>query len=198
MPLSETRRRSAGLGCRATTFGVLLAGIPSVTSDGTDFLVCGAGVFFGFATELEVGFLGMTDVYLNTCRNSQSWIAIRVCESGPRLYWERLPRGVAIAFNVCHATPAHGRRDSGILELSSSKGHFRVCFPRPCSPYVPSDPDDDPVVHAAVIGRADAVCTLNRHFYNLSVLEYCRERGVTIASDVDILRFLRSPKQILE
>ena len=72
MEAYETRRRSAGLGCRATTFGALLAAIPSVTSDGTDFLVCGAGVFFGFATEREVGFLGMTDVYLTTSNNSQS------------------------------------------------------------------------------------------------------------------------------
>lgn len=43
-----------------------------------------------------------------------------------------------------------------------------------------ADPDDDPVVHAAVIGRADLLCTLNRHFYNPTVLEYRRERGVRL------------------
>src|SRR5271154_2978442 len=75
MPLSEARRRSAGLGCRATTFGGLLAGIPSLTSEVAGLLVCGAGFFFGFATEREAGFLGMTDVYLKTSNNSQSCIA---------------------------------------------------------------------------------------------------------------------------
>ena len=73
-----------------------------------------------------------------------------------------------------------------------------VVFPGPAPGVVPSDPDDDPVVHTAVIGRADALCTLNRDFYNPSVLEYCRERGVIIANDIDILRLLRSRKQSSE
>jgi hypothetical protein len=53
-----------------------------VASEVASFLVCGAGVFFGFATESVVRFLGMTDVYLNPSNNSQSGIVIRVCESG--------------------------------------------------------------------------------------------------------------------
>ncbi len=65
-------------------------------------------------------------------------------------------------------------------------------FPGPAPRVVPSDPDDDPVVHTAVIGRADVLCTLNRHFYNPSVLDYCRQRGVVITNDVDLLRLLRS------
>jgi putative PIN family toxin of toxin-antitoxin system len=57
---------------------------------------------------------------------------------------------------------------------------------------VPSDPDDDPIVHAAVIGRADILCTLNRDLFHDSVLNYCRERGVLVAGDVDTLRVLRT------
>jgi hypothetical protein len=56
---------------------------------------------------------------------------------------------------------------------------------------MPSDPDDDPVVHTAVVGRADVLCTLNRDFYNPLVRDYCRERGVLIASDVAVLGFVR-------
>jgi len=56
---------------------------------------------------------------------------------------------------------------------------------------VPSDPDDDPVVHTAIAGHAEVLCTLNRHFYNLTVREYCLERGVLVASDVEVLRLIR-------
>src|ERR1035438_6500417 len=53
-----------------------------------------------------------------------------------------------------------------------------MIFPGPAPRIVPSDADDDPVVHTAVVGRADILCTLNRDFYHASVLAYCRERGV--------------------
>lgn len=42
------------------------------------------------------------------------------------------------------------------------------------------------------IGLADALCTLNRDFFNPSVRDYCRERGVLIASDLEFLSLLRS------
>ena len=67
-----------------------------------------------------------------------------------------------------------------------------MVFPGPAPRVVPSDPDDDPIVHAAVIGRAGILCTLNRDFFHSSVLNYCRERGVLIARDVDTLHLLRT------
>jgi len=70
-----------------------------------------------------------------------------------------------------------------------------MVFPGPAPRVVVSDPEDDPVVHTAVAGQADALCTLNRHFYHPAVRDYCRERGVLIASDVDILNLLRSRKK---
>jgi putative PIN family toxin of toxin-antitoxin system len=66
-----------------------------------------------------------------------------------------------------------------------------LVFPGPAPRVVPSDPDDDPIVHAAVMGRADVLCTLNRHFYDPTVREYCRKRGVLIANDIDVLLLLR-------
>jgi putative PIN family toxin of toxin-antitoxin system len=84
------------------------------------------------------------------------------------------------------------------LSYLRSKDMSEVIFPGPAPRVVPSDPDDDPVVHTAVMGRADVLCTLNRDFYNRSVLDYCRERGVIVASDVDVLRLLRGHKQSSE
>ena len=67
-----------------------------------------------------------------------------------------------------------------------------VVYPGPAPRVVPADPDDDAVVHTAVVGRADALCTLNRHFFSSEVRDYCRERGVLIANDLDLLDLLRS------
>lgn len=66
-----------------------------------------------------------------------------------------------------------------------------IIFPGPAPRIVPSDADDDPVVHTAVVGRAEILCTLNRDFYHASVLEYCKQRGVLVGSDVAILDLLR-------
>lgn len=65
-------------------------------------------------------------------------------------------------------------------------------FPGPAPRIVPSDVNDDPVVYTAIVGRADALCTLNRDFFHPSVREYCRLRGVLVATDVEMLRLLRS------
>src|SRR5690349_1552163 len=68
-----------------------------------------------------------------------------------------------------------------------------LVFPGPAPRIVQSDPDDDPIVHTAVTGRADGLCTLNRHFYGSSLRDYCRKHGVVIGSDVDFLALFRRP-----
>jgi len=78
------------------------------------------------------------------------------------------------------------------LSFLRARNISEVVFPGPAPRVVPSDPDDDPVVHTAVIGRADALCTLNRDFYDPSVRDYCRERGVLVLNDVDLLHLLRA------
>ncbi len=40
-----------------------------------------------------------------------------------------------------------------------------MIFPGPVPPVVAADPADDPVLHTAVVGRADVLCTLERHFF---------------------------------
>jgi putative PIN family toxin of toxin-antitoxin system len=83
-------------------------------------------------------------------------------------------------------------------EVAQYLGYLRtkevseIVFPGPAPRVVPSDPDDDPVVQTAVAGHADAICTLNRHFFHPDVIAYCQQRGVLIANDVDLLAFLRA------
>ena len=67
-----------------------------------------------------------------------------------------------------------------------------MVFPGPAPHVVPSDADDDAVVHTAVVGQAEILCTLNRDFYHPSVLEYCEAHGILIGGDVAILDLLRT------
>ena len=57
-------------------------------------------------------------------------------------------------------------------------------------PIVLSDPSDDPVVYTAVVGGADVLCTLDRDFYAAEVVSFCRDHGIEIMNDVDLLRTL--------
>jgi len=58
-------------------------------------------------------------------------------------------------------------------------------------PVVQEDPDDDLVIAAAIAADADVICTLDRHFQQPAVQEYCADRGLQIMSDVALLEFLR-------
>ncbi len=59
---------------------------------------------------------------------------------------------------------------------------------------VVNDPDDDPIVHTAVEGRADDLCTRDTHFHALEVIAFCRQRGIEIMSDIELLHKLRQKK----
>jgi putative PIN family toxin of toxin-antitoxin system len=58
---------------------------------------------------------------------------------------------------------------------------------------VPDDQEDDPVLETAFHGRADVLCRLDQHFHHRAVLESCRERGVEVVTDVELLSMLRQP-----
>ncbi len=66
-----------------------------------------------------------------------------------------------------------------------------MVFPGPAPRVVPSYVYDAPFDHTAVVGQAYILCTLNRDFFHASVLEYCKERGVLVGSDVAVLDLLR-------
>lgn len=61
------------------------------------------------------------------------------------------------------------------------------------SPVVLTDPDDDPVVYTAVDGRADVLCTRDRHLLQPDVVAFCGGHGISVMDEVDLLRLL-SPK----
>jgi hypothetical protein len=80
------------------------------------------------------------------------------------------------------------------LRYLRSREVSEIVFPGPAPRVVPADEEDDLVIHTAVMGKADALCTLNRHFYATAVVQYCKERGVLIANDVELLNALRHEK----
>lgn len=60
------------------------------------------------------------------------------------------------------------------------------------APVVVKDPNDDPVLYTAIHGKADVLCTGDRDFYEPEVVAYCRQRGVSILNDVDLLHKLKA------
>lgn len=59
---------------------------------------------------------------------------------------------------------------------------------------VPSDPRDDPVITTAVAGKAEVLCTRDRHFYHAAVLAHCAQHGIRVLNDAELLRELRLPQ----
>jgi len=58
-------------------------------------------------------------------------------------------------------------------------------------PVIVEDPDDDQILYTAVAGRADILCTLDGHFYDPSVKEFCDGKGIRVMEDVTLLELLR-------
>jgi putative PIN family toxin of toxin-antitoxin system len=90
-------------------------------------------------------------------------------------------------------------------EVGEYLGYLRakeVCemvFPGPAPQVVASDPDDDPIVHTAVTGRADILCTLNRDFttrtsLNIAAPEGCSFPVIPICSISSAARKTRTQK----
>lgn len=57
-------------------------------------------------------------------------------------------------------------------------------------PIVLKDPNDDPVVYAAVSGKADVLCTLDKHFFDPGVIRFSKRRGIKILTDTQLLSVL--------
>lgn len=56
---------------------------------------------------------------------------------------------------------------------------------------VPADPNDDPIVAAAILGKADIICTWDKDFYEASVLRELGQFGIEVMRDGELLRRLR-------
>jgi putative PIN family toxin of toxin-antitoxin system len=57
------------------------------------------------------------------------------------------------------------------------------------------DPNDAHIVLAALVGKADYLCTLDRDFYTAEIVDFCASRGTSIVSDVNLLQIVRSAKR---
>jgi uncharacterized protein len=58
-------------------------------------------------------------------------------------------------------------------------------------PVVSNDPDDDPVIATAIVGRAECLCTRDRHFDRAEVRDSCNRFGIRVLTDLELLSELR-------
>jgi len=71
------------------------------------------------------------------------------------------------------------------------RGRSDLVDPVVHTPVVLADPNDDPVVYTAVAGRADILCAMDRDFYTPQVVTFCRENGIEVMNDVELLLKIR-------
>ena len=76
--------------------------------------------------------------------------------------------------------------------IQALQGFAECVVPGIADSIVAADPADDPVLAAATTGKADVLCTLDRHFASVLVREYARAQGFELMNDVELLRRLRS------
>lgn len=53
-----------------------------------------------------------------------------------------------------------------------------------------SDPDDTAILQTAAAGRAEVICTLDRHLLQPEVVAWCQHLGIRVERDVELLRRL--------
>ena len=58
------------------------------------------------------------------------------------------------------------------------------------------DPNDIHILQTAISGKAEYLCTLDQHFYETLVVAFCSNRDITIISDLDLLRLVRSSMEM--
>lgn len=59
------------------------------------------------------------------------------------------------------------------------------------TPAVVSDPDDDPILQTAIVGRADVLCSRDAAFRAPAVEEVCRAEGIRVVDDISLMQDLR-------
>jgi putative PIN family toxin of toxin-antitoxin system len=53
------------------------------------------------------------------------------------------------------------------------------------------DPKDVHIIQTAINGKAEYLCTLDKHFFEPQVVEFCSNYALSIISDLDLLRLIR-------
>ncbi len=88
----------------------------------------------------------------------------------------------------------HGLSDARIRRLVSRLYKLGLVVPLPegMPVAVPRDPKDNPIVMTAIAGKADVLCTLDRHLLDPVVTSLCAEHGVRVVRDAALLTELRA------
>lgn len=89
----------------------------------------------------------------------------------------------------------HGLDDVGIERYLSEVESAAVMVTLPEASQeaiVAHDPEDDPIVHTAVAGEAEFLCTRDRHLHHAEVMAYCRGHGIEVLDDIALLARLRA------
>ena len=71
-------------------------------------------------------------------------------------------------------------------------------FPGAVQAVVTADPADDPILATAVVGKADVLCTLDRHFTAPSVREFARLHDFELLNDVELFDRLRAGNESIQ
>ncbi len=89
----------------------------------------------------------------------------------------------------------HGLDDAGIDRYVADVESAALIVALPVEPQeaiVAHDPEDDPIVHTAVAGAAEILCTRDQHLHHAKVTAYCRARGIEVLDDVALLARFRA------
>jgi hypothetical protein len=55
-------------------------------------------------------------------------------------------------------------------------------------PSIVSDPDDDPILQTAIVGRADVLCSRDAAFRAAAVEKVCSAHGIRVLDDVALMQ----------
>ncbi len=88
----------------------------------------------------------------------------------------------------------HGRDERGIRRVISRVLQLAVVVPLPADlpAVVPDDPKDNPIVMTAIAGKAEVLCTLDKHLHDSKVVDFCARHGVRVVKDASLLAELRT------
>lgn len=90
----------------------------------------------------------------------------------------------------------HRLSDEKIIEFVDGIANEASIVVTPVKPpaLVPGDADDDIIVATAIAGQAEVLCTLDRHIRSPAVMTHCRQHGIDVLTDVELLARLDAPR----
>jgi putative PIN family toxin of toxin-antitoxin system len=65
-----------------------------------------------------------------------------------------------------------------------------LVFPMVDTPAPVSDPNDIAILHTAAGGKAEVICTLDRHLFQPEVIAWCHDFGIRVERDIELLQRL--------